>query len=46
MNETSSAVLQVGDPMPDLTLAAIDGGEIELSRYAGKRYIIYMWASW
>ncbi|MEZ4865173.1 MAG: hypothetical protein R3C14_27905 [Caldilineaceae bacterium] len=46
MPETTYAVLQVGDPMPDLTLADINGGEIQLARYAGQKYIIYMWASW
>ena len=42
----ATTVVQVGDLMPNLTLADINGGEIQLSRYAGKKYIIYMWASW
>jgi len=46
MTETTNAVLQVGDRMPALTLTDINGGEIQLSRYAGQKYIIYMWASW
>jgi peroxiredoxin len=46
MTETTKPVLQIGDPMPDLTLPEINGGEIQLSHYAGKKYIIYMWASW
>lgn len=32
--------------MPELNLTDINGGEIQFSRYAGKKYIIYMWASW
>jgi len=43
---TPTNVVQVGDRMPDLTLASINGGEIDLARYAGKKYIVYMWASW
>jgi peroxiredoxin len=46
MNETTHSVLQIGDRMPALTLTAIDGSEMRLSRYAGKKYILYMWASW
>lgn len=46
MTATTDSLLQVGDQMPDLTLTDINGGEIQLSRYAGKKYIIYMWASW
>lgn len=46
MTEPSKTLLQVGDRMPDLTLTAINGGEIQLSRYAGKKYILFMWASW
>lgn len=43
---TTHTTLQVGAPMPDLTLTDINGGEIQLADYTGKRYIIYMWASW
>ena len=46
MNQTTNTILQVGDAMPDLTLTDINGGTIQLSHYAGKKYIIYMWASW
>lgn len=46
MTETSTTTLKVGDPMPNLTLPDINGGEIHLAHYAGKKYIIYMWASW
>ena len=46
MTETTKPILQVGDLMPDLTLTNINGGEIQLTCYAGQKYIIYMWASW
>ncbi len=43
---TATNIVQVGDRMPELTLPGINGGEIDLASYAGKKYIIYMWASW
>ena len=46
MTETPKPILQVGERMPDLTLTNINGGAIQLACYAGKKYIIYMWASW
>lgn len=39
-------IRRVGDKMPELVLENILGGEIRLSDFAGKKYIIYMWASW
>lgn len=38
--------LRVGDKMPELVLENIQGGEVQLSDFAGKKYIVYMWASW
>jgi len=46
MTQESNTILQVGDAMPNLTLTDINGGEVQLASYAGKKYIIYMWASW
>ncbi|MEM7128483.1 MAG: hypothetical protein AAF702_19270 [Chloroflexota bacterium] len=46
MSDSIMRVSQVGDQMPALALTDINGGEIELSTFAGKKYIIYMWASW
>lgn len=46
MSNKNGTSLQVGDQMPALTLTDFNGGEFKLSRLEGKRYIIYMWASW
>ena len=39
-------VPQVGQLAPDFTLPALDGGEISLRDYRGKKVIVFMWASW
>ena len=46
MREETTTIHKVGDQMPALSLADINGGEIELVQFGGKKYIIYMWASW
>jgi peroxiredoxin len=46
MNEQSNNSLRVGDKMADLTLPALDGGAFHLQDLHGKKYILFMWASW
>lgn len=46
MNSDQPKQLRVGSQMSNLTLANINGGQIQLSSYAGKKYILFMWASW
>ncbi|MEJ7762031.1 MAG: redoxin domain-containing protein [Thermomicrobiales bacterium] len=41
--ETTS---EVGKVLPDLTLAALDGGEVRFADLRGKRTLLFMWASW
>ncbi|MDP6716053.1 MAG: redoxin domain-containing protein [SAR202 cluster bacterium] len=36
----------VGDHAHDFTLPSLDGENISLSDYKGKRVILFMWASW
>lgn len=37
----------IGDPMPAIALPGLDGAVIDLrTRYAGKRLLINVWASW
>lgn len=36
----------VGDTLPDIPLMDTHGNEVRFSRYLGKRYILYCWASW
>ena len=37
---------RVGQTLPDIPLVDLDGVEVRFSRYLGKQYIIYCWASW
>lgn len=38
--------VQVGQPAPDFSIAALDGKTIKLSDYKGKYVLIDFWASW
>ena len=38
--------IKIGDPAPDFTLQSLDGREIRLSDYRGKRVLLFIWASW
>lgn len=40
------SVLRVGDTLPDIALAGLDGQAIRLSDYRGRRLLVFMWASW
>ena len=35
-----------GQPLPDLTLTTLDGGEFRFADLRGKRALLFMWASW
>jgi hypothetical protein len=35
-----------GDTLPDIPLVDVAGNEVRFSRFLGKRYILYCWASW
>ncbi len=37
---------QTGQTLPDIPLFDLDGNEVRFSRFLGKQYIIYCWASW
>ena len=39
-------ILKVGDYAPALTLPTIVGQPFYLSDLLGKKYILFMWASW
>lgn len=48
-NRMSTEVLkvpQVGELAPDFTLPTLDGEEVSLHDYRGKKVIVFMWASW
>jgi len=37
---------QKGQTLPDIPLFDLDGKEVRFSKFLGKQYIIYCWASW
>ncbi|MEZ4729858.1 MAG: redoxin family protein [Caldilineaceae bacterium] len=42
----STTFLQAGDKMPPLTLPTLTGASVDLQSLQGKKYILFMWASW
>ena len=38
--------VKIGDPAPDFAFLTLDGKEIRLSEYRGKRVLLFIWASW
>jgi cytochrome c biogenesis protein CcmG/thiol:disulfide interchange protein DsbE len=41
-----SGITRVQQPVPELTLSLLDGGELVLSEWAGYPIVINFWASW
>ena len=37
---------EVGDIAPDFTLPDLDGGEVSLKSFRGKKVILFTWGSW
>ena len=46
MATPTAQVVKVGDVAPDFALRSLDGEEVKLSDYRGKRLVLFMWASW
>ena len=36
----------IGDPLPDLTLPRLGGGQLSLAALRGTYVLLFMWASW
>lgn len=43
---TTTQFVRVGDAIPPITLSDLDGNQIALSDFAGRKLIVFMWASW
>jgi len=43
---TQPFTMQVGQPVPDVELADLDGNRVKLSDFRGKRVAVFSWASW
>ena len=46
MTSIGSYAPAIGDIVPDFTLSSLDGDDVKLSDYQGKRIAVFMWASW
>ena len=46
MMSKTTRVVNVGDKAPQFSLPSLDGHDISLSDYEGKKLILFMWASW
>jgi peroxiredoxin len=46
MSEPQQDMLTVGDQAPALTLPTMTGQPLHLRDLMGKKYILFMWASW
>jgi peroxiredoxin len=42
----TTPTIKVGDEAPGFTLRSLDGDEVNLSDYRGKKLVMFMWASW
>jgi len=43
---SSATILQVGDPLPDVSLPRLDGGTLAFTELRGKRLLLFFWGSW
>jgi peroxiredoxin len=43
---TEKKFVKIGDPAPDFSLKSLNGEELRLSDYRGKRVLLFVWASW
>jgi len=46
MTSIASSAPARGDLVSDFTLPSLDGVDVKLSDYQGKRVAVFMWASW
>ncbi len=46
MATPTAQIVKIGDTAPDFALRALDGEDVRLSDYRGKRLVLFMWASW
>lgn len=43
---TTTRFLDVGADLPDISLPDLDGNLVRLSSFAGRKLVVFMWASW
>lgn len=45
-DQQPASYVGVGDPLPDVALPRLGGGELSLASLRGKFVLLFMWASW
>jgi peroxiredoxin len=43
---TRPRTIGVGDHLPHLVLPTVDGSEVHLKEYHGRKLVLFCWASW
>ena len=46
MSVSTGTGVNIGDEAPDFVLPSLNGEQIRLSDYLGKKLVLFMWASW
>ncbi len=42
----AATIVKAGDPLPDMGLPLLDGGELSFGDLRGKRLLLFFWGSW
>lgn len=42
----TAQTLRLGTQVPDFTLPSLEGRDVRISDFRGKRVVLFMWASW
>ena len=42
----TNELIQVGDPLPHITLPRLAGGTLSLDELRGRRTLLFFWGSW
>ena len=43
---TQQRIVRVGDHLPHISLPTLEGGQVHLKDFHGKKLVLFCWASW